>query len=134
MNASTILTPARSPGKTALELKTLIPFLALTFGLTWELAALLFLFYDQIVAIFGEVSHEQPAFYPGRLRTRGGRLSDGPAPPWAEGSGLFLTPPDPVARPHRIVAAARFGHPPDVLCWRRDERQPRRAVPLLIVI
>ncbi len=45
-----------------MKTKTLIPFLALTFGLTWGLAALLFLFYDQIVAIFGEVSPSNPLF------------------------------------------------------------------------
>jgi membrane protease YdiL (CAAX protease family) len=42
--------------------KTIGPFLAITFGLTWGLAALLFLFYDQIVAIFGEVSPSNPLF------------------------------------------------------------------------
>ncbi len=45
---------------TALETKSLVPFLALTFGLTWGLAALLFLFYDQIVAVFGEISMSNP--------------------------------------------------------------------------
>ncbi|MBK8905287.1 MAG: CPBP family intramembrane metalloprotease [Anaerolineaceae bacterium] len=42
--------------------KTIGPFLAITFGLTWGLAALLMLFYDQIVAIFGEVSPSNPLF------------------------------------------------------------------------
>jgi hypothetical protein len=42
--------------------RTLGPFLALTFGLTWGLAALLFLFTDQIVAIFGEISMSNPLF------------------------------------------------------------------------
>jgi membrane protease YdiL (CAAX protease family) len=46
--------------KPALETKSLVPFLALTFGLTWGLAALLFLFYDQVVAIFGEVTMSNP--------------------------------------------------------------------------
>ncbi len=45
-----------------MKTKTLIPFLAITFGLTWGLAATLFLFYDQIVAIFGEVSMTNPLF------------------------------------------------------------------------
>ena len=45
-----------------MKTKTLIPFLAITFGLTWGLAAILFLFYDQIVAIFGEVSMTNPLF------------------------------------------------------------------------
>lgn len=45
-----------------MKTKTLIPFLALSYGLTWGLAALLFLFYDQIVAIFGEISMTNPLF------------------------------------------------------------------------
>jgi membrane protease YdiL (CAAX protease family) len=40
--------------------RALIPFLALTFGLTWGLAALAILFTDQIVAIFGEVGLRNP--------------------------------------------------------------------------
>mgnify|MGYP001175537212 CR=1 FL=1 len=42
--------------------KAVGPFLAITFGLTWGLAALLMLFYDQIVAIFGEVGPTNPLF------------------------------------------------------------------------
>jgi membrane protease YdiL (CAAX protease family) len=42
--------------------KTLYPFLAITFGLTWGLVALLFVAYDQITAIFGEVSMSNPLF------------------------------------------------------------------------
>lgn len=44
------------------ESKILVPFLAISFGLTWGLAALLFVAYDQIVAIFGEVSMSNPLF------------------------------------------------------------------------
>ena len=36
--------------------KTLVIFLAISFGLTWELAAILMLFYDQVVALFGEIT------------------------------------------------------------------------------
>jgi membrane protease YdiL (CAAX protease family) len=49
-------------GENLLKTKTLIPFLALTFGLTWGLAALLFLFPDQLIAIFGEVTNTNPLF------------------------------------------------------------------------
>jgi membrane protease YdiL (CAAX protease family) len=42
--------------------KTLVPFLALTFGLSWGIIALLILFTDQIVAIFGEISSSNPLF------------------------------------------------------------------------
>jgi membrane protease YdiL (CAAX protease family) len=45
-----------------MKTKTLIPFLALSFGLTWGLAALLILFYDQVVAIFGVISLTNPLF------------------------------------------------------------------------
>jgi membrane protease YdiL (CAAX protease family) len=42
--------------------KTLIPFLVLSFGLTWGIAAVLILFYDQVVAIFGEISMSNPLY------------------------------------------------------------------------
>jgi membrane protease YdiL (CAAX protease family) len=42
--------------------KTLIPFLAITFGLSWGIAALLILFTDQVVAIFGEITRSNPLF------------------------------------------------------------------------
>jgi len=45
-----------------MKTKTLIPFLALSFGLTWGIAALLIFFTDQIVAIFGEISSSNPLF------------------------------------------------------------------------
>lgn len=45
-----------------MKIKTLAPFLALTFGLTWGIGALAILFYDQIVAIFGEVGYTNPLF------------------------------------------------------------------------
>jgi membrane protease YdiL (CAAX protease family) len=42
--------------------RTLIPFLVLAFGLTWSIAAILILFYDQVVAIFGEISISNPLY------------------------------------------------------------------------
>jgi hypothetical protein len=45
-----------------MTVRTLRPFLAITFGLTWGLAALLILFTDQIEAIFGEISMTNPLF------------------------------------------------------------------------
>ena len=53
---------ARSKTRSSMTSKTLVPFLALTFGLTWGLAILLMLFTDQIVAIFGEISMSNPLF------------------------------------------------------------------------
>ncbi len=43
-----------------MKTKTLIPFLALSFGLTWGIAAILILFPDQIAAIFGEIGLGNP--------------------------------------------------------------------------
>jgi membrane protease YdiL (CAAX protease family) len=43
-----------------MKTKTLIPFFAISFGITWGLAILLMLFYDPIVAIFGEISMTNP--------------------------------------------------------------------------
>jgi membrane protease YdiL (CAAX protease family) len=40
--------------------RTLIPFLVLSFGLTWGIAAVLILFADQITAIFGEIDLGNP--------------------------------------------------------------------------
>lgn len=42
--------------------KKLIPFLVLTFGVTWGLAALVMLFPDQVTSIFGELSMSNPLF------------------------------------------------------------------------
>ena len=43
-----------------MKTKTLIPFLVITFGLTWGIAALLILFTDQISVIFGEIGVTNP--------------------------------------------------------------------------
>ena len=45
-----------------MKTKTLKPFLALTFGLTWGIAALLILFSDQVAAIFGELTASNPLY------------------------------------------------------------------------
>jgi membrane protease YdiL (CAAX protease family) len=45
-----------------MKTKTLIPFLAITFGLSWGIAALLILFTDQMVAIFGEITNSNPLY------------------------------------------------------------------------
>ena len=46
----------------SMPVRTLVPFFVIAFGLTWGLAALLILFTDQIVAIFGEISTSNPLF------------------------------------------------------------------------
>ena len=45
-----------------MKTKTLIQFLVLTFGLSWGIAALLILFTDQMVAIFGEITNRNPLY------------------------------------------------------------------------
>jgi len=45
-----------------MKTKKLIPFLAITFGLTWGIAILLIFFNDQVVAIFGEVTPSNPLY------------------------------------------------------------------------
>ena len=57
-SASSLANAGRNPMTT----KALAPFLALTFILTWGLAALLILFYEQIVAIFGEINTTNPLY------------------------------------------------------------------------
>ncbi len=52
----------KSKNPSSMTIRTLVPFLALTFGLTWSIAALLILFTDQIAAIFGELSQSNPLF------------------------------------------------------------------------
>lgn len=51
---------AVSKHQPALSTRTLAPFLALAFGLTWGLAALLLLFQEQIIAMFGEPGMSNP--------------------------------------------------------------------------
>ncbi len=48
--------------QSGMKTKTLVPFLALAFGLTWGIVALLILFPDQMTAIFGELSISSPLF------------------------------------------------------------------------
>ena len=45
-----------------MKTKTLTPFLAITFGLTWGIAALLIFFADQVTAIFGEITQTNPLY------------------------------------------------------------------------
>jgi len=49
-------------GEITIKTKTIVPFLALSFGLTWSIAAILIFFYDQVVTIFGEISLTNPLF------------------------------------------------------------------------
>ena len=48
--------------RSGITIKTLGSFLAITFGLTWGIVALVILFTDQVVALFGEMSMANPLF------------------------------------------------------------------------
>ena len=45
-----------------MTVRTLVPFLGLTFGLTWGLAAVMILFADQVAALFGEMGYTNPLY------------------------------------------------------------------------
>jgi membrane protease YdiL (CAAX protease family) len=60
--SETVTKNFQEKGECTMKTKTLIPFLALTFGLTWGIAALLIFFTDQVVAIFGELSSSNPLY------------------------------------------------------------------------
>ena len=45
-----------------MTVKTIIPFLVITFGLSWGIAALVIFFTDQVVAIFGEITNRNPLY------------------------------------------------------------------------
>ncbi len=45
-----------------MKTKTLAPFLVLTFGLTWGIAAIFILFADQVTVIFGELTPSNPLY------------------------------------------------------------------------
>lgn len=59
---TTINSPMTKTDSKSMEIKTITPFLVITFTLTWGIVAVLILFYDQVVAIFGEVSMTNPLF------------------------------------------------------------------------
>ncbi len=62
MNSNMISQSFQTSKESITESKILVPFLVISFGLTWGLAALLFVAYDQVTAIFGEVSMSNPLF------------------------------------------------------------------------
>ncbi|MBW2740165.1 MAG: CPBP family intramembrane metalloprotease [Deltaproteobacteria bacterium] len=45
-----------------MKIRLLLPYLAITFGLTWGIVALLILFPNQLAAVFGELSIKNPLF------------------------------------------------------------------------
>src|SRR5512132_2903753 len=62
MNTSIVYETIQSRQRTGMGTKTLVSFLALTFGLSWVPMALFMLFADQFTALFGEMSSANPVF------------------------------------------------------------------------
>ena len=62
MNTSMVYEGARSRQQPMMGTKTLLSFLALTFGLSWVPMSLFMLFADQFTALFGEMSATNPVF------------------------------------------------------------------------
>ena len=62
MNTSISYESARIRQRPVMGTKTLVSFLALTFGLSWGAMALFMLFPDQLNALFGEISTSNPLF------------------------------------------------------------------------
>ncbi len=60
MNASTVQAPLELKRETPSETRLLIAYIAITFVLTWGLAAVGLLFADQVTAIFGEFDLNNP--------------------------------------------------------------------------
>jgi len=52
----------QSSARKGVTIKTLVPFLAITFGFSWSIVALLIFFTDQVEAIFGEISISNPLY------------------------------------------------------------------------
>jgi membrane protease YdiL (CAAX protease family) len=62
MTTSIVYESARIKQRPVMGTKTLVTFLALTFGLSWVPMALFILFADQFTAIFGAMSSSNPVF------------------------------------------------------------------------
>src|SRR5574339_384626 len=62
MNTSIAYESARTKRQPVMGTKTLLSFLALTFGLRWVPMALFMIFPDQLTPIFGEISTSNPFF------------------------------------------------------------------------
>jgi len=133
MNTSAVLEPVRARKQAAQEIKTLIAFLLLAFGLSWGTIAVLILFPDQITALFGEISSSNPLFI---LAVYAPGLA-GIILIWRHyglrGLGSFfrrLT----LWRARSLVAVPHLWHSRHRLYRRRCERHDQRPVPLFSVV
>lgn len=57
------MTHSEISGKHSFSISTFVPFLIITFGLTWGIIALYIFLPDQMVAAFGQITGEHPLFY-----------------------------------------------------------------------
>lgn len=57
------MTDSKIPDSHSFKISTLIPFLIITFGITWGIIALYILLPDQMIALFGQITGEHPLFY-----------------------------------------------------------------------
>jgi membrane protease YdiL (CAAX protease family) len=62
MNTMLVSETTQSRSRTVMGTKSLVSFLALTFGLSWLPMALFMIFPDQLIPIFGEISTSNPFF------------------------------------------------------------------------
>ena len=62
MNTSAVYEAVQAQNRTGMGLRTLLLFMALTFGLSWGPFLLLMLFPEPMTAIFGEMSSSNPLF------------------------------------------------------------------------
>ena len=51
-----------SRSASSVSTKSLVPFLAISFGLTWGIVAMVILFYEQMIALFGDMRMSNPLF------------------------------------------------------------------------
>jgi membrane protease YdiL (CAAX protease family) len=62
MSTTAIYKPVRATRETTMGTRTLLAFLALTFGLSWVPMSLFILFAEQLTPVFGEMSSTNPIF------------------------------------------------------------------------
>jgi membrane protease YdiL (CAAX protease family) len=58
-----MITDSSSGDSAQLSFSSLVPFLLITFGLTWGILALFIFFQDQMTSLFGELTGQHPLFF-----------------------------------------------------------------------
>ena len=99
-----------------MKTKTLITFFLISFGLTWGIAAVLIFCYDQITAIFGEVSMTNPLFILAVYSPRFCRYIFSLASVWTQRPGQFLSTVNVMACSRCLVALPARWHSGAYVC------------------